>query len=818
MKDEKRTAHELEQYIDRPDAYEVDLDPGLVRVVDSLKEAASQSRPRSGFANELAQRLQEKEQTMSEKRFGAPFWRALRRVAAGGVALAALLALVLVASGLFSGLEPEPAAVDQVTETITAFESVMATEGNFAGTEFVLAAELSEEPGEAALLTWFDVRPPPPPVSEEEDYVLASRYGITDGTLYRAPDDSGGWLVMAEDGRTVSFRPGGPMSSYIFYNNPQAQRETGELLPYAEAVEVARDFLRLPDDYEPAPEQSVPSSAARVVRFYKVFEGHPIVGTEAAAEAAVSPGGEVAYARVMPLEVSPAGNTVPIKSAQEALDELLHGGSGYSFSYNVRGTGPSQYFTPPLPEWEVGDAVSVDGRLTVLRPLYGGEPHAELQSHSGATYLLTGPDVAELVGHSGQQIRASGTVAEKRGPGRWELDLTSWSLAEGEAGACHTGVFQRDGDAATLETDEEESYELAYPPQELAGGERVEVCAEAFSTDEPVEWVRMASPPSSEAGHSGSGGGGGSGSVGVVESVEVTRTVTDDGGGVSEVTESVLEPVATAEDGAAPASPYDVGEQVRVTGSLAGSIHLEGDTRQPWLVLQVDADGDPLTPAVSFPVTGDQALLEEMAEHYRLHLTVEGVIVEAGPEKEGPDGQALRVEGFERGWPDEKMEAFLGHLQIETLEGRDVVVFTDEATEQRYVLAPHYPPGRDPAARVWLAGVVHPEATFAGLPLLQPAEIRSGSEVDAAESAADLPPESEIPVYDAPSASGPPWMQGRLVIDEVVLGYEYRRGPGPDDDGPQELKPAWIFYGHNEDSTVAFTIIVDATVSERDGP
>ncbi len=765
---------------------------------------------------------------MSEKRFRPQWWQVLRRVAAGGVALAALLALVLVASGLFGGLEPEPAALDQEAETVTSSETVTATDGNFAGTEFVLATELSDEPEEAPLLTVLDVRLPRAEGGQSA-LAAARNFGITDGTLYEAPNDPNGWIVMAEDGRNITYRqsdrPDGPIADHIYYNDPQAQRETGEPLAYAEAVEIARDFLQLPDDYEVAPEQMAPSSSVRVVRFYKVVEGHPIVGTEAAAEIAVSPGGQVAYARLMPMEVTPAGDPVPIKSTQQAFDDLLQGEAGYGFSYHYTASDPIQYFTPPPPEWEVGDAVTVDGWVNVLLPVNGGESRAELHGRDGATYLLTGPAVAELVEHSGGQIQASGTVAEQRGPARWDLALASWEPlppSEGQTGACHIGVFQRDGDTATLETDEGETYQLAYAPEELSGGERVEVCAAAFPTGEPVEWIRMASPPASETGRSGSGGGGGgsgSGAVSVVETVAVTRTVASDAGDGREVTESVVESVAGSEGEAAPASPYDLGEQVRVTGSLAGSIRVDGDTREPKLVLLVDADDDPLAPAVAFPLTGDEALLEEMAEHYRLHLAVDGVIVAADPEPGGPDSQAIRVEGFERVWPEERLERFLGGVQTETLEGREVVVFTDEETEQRYVLTTHYPGPEGEEQRWFVTGVVHPEATFAGLPLLEPAGISSGSNVDAADSAADLPLEDEIPVYDASTMSGPQWMQGTLVIDDVVLGYQYRSVPGPDGDAePKQLKPAWIFYGHNEDNTVAFTIFVDATLSQNDGP
>src|SRR5690606_963724 len=131
--------------------------------------------------------------------------------------------------------------------------------------------------------------------------------------------------------------------------------------------------------------------------------------------------------------------------------------------------------------------------------------------------------------------------------------------------------------------------------------------------------------------------------------------------------------------------------------------------------------------------------LEEIAGHYFLHLAVRGTIVE-----NELGGQALQVESFERVWPEEEVQAFLGRKNVETVEGREVTIFTDETTGERFVtyLHPTPPsPEQDDERRSLVTGAIHPAATFGGLRLLEVLSERSGGLVDQMESPDEIPVE-----------------------------------------------------------------------------
>ena len=234
-----------------------------------------------------------------------------------------------------------------------------------------------------------------------------------------------------------------------------------------------------------------------------------------------------------------------------------------------------------------------------------------------------------------------------------------------------------------------------------------------------------------------------------------------------------------------------------------------------------------------YPLLGSQERLEEIAEHHRLHVRVWGEVVAAGEEWR-PVEQAIQVERFEKLWPEEQLQGFLGHIEPETLDGRQVAVFTDHETEQRYVIAQSleeenfYMPERDTlpdAAQRFVAGGVRPGATFAGLPLLRLTSSRHGRETEAATSAdefaVDVGPNI---VNEAERRTSE--LHGAFVVDRVELAYYYdpqpgyvvrsKDGPPPTPEPPTEtvVQPVWIFYGHNAEGNVRFTAYVQAAVEE----
>jgi hypothetical protein len=216
-------------------------------------------------------------------------------------------------------------------------------------------------------------------------------------------------------------------------------------------------------------------------------------------------------------------------------------------------------------------------------------------------------------------------------------------------------------------------------------------------------------------------------------------------------------------------------------------------------------------------------------------VRVRGQVV-ASAQEWAPGGLGIEIEDFEKVWPDERVQGFLGHIDLETLEGREVAVFTDHETDQRYVLATslevegYWTAGRDPILdfeQFFMAGVVHPANTYGGLPILQPVSSRYGRETEAATSADQFPLEVGPSVVNEAAMMGPGELQGAFVVDRVELAYYYEPQPGyvaRSMDGPPQTQqppvptiaqPVWIFYGHNADDTIRFTAYVQAVVEEH---
>lgn len=238
-----------------------------------------------------------------------------------------------------------------------------------------------------------------------------------------------------------------------------------------------------------------------------------------------------------------------------------------------------------------------------------------------------------------------------------------------------------------------------------------------------------------------------------------------EGGGVSdEVAALRVEPGSEP-----PQYPHKVGDEVEIEGMIVAVIYTDGTYRKVEARLMAG-----LGPVYErhYQLSGPPELLEELAQHDRLHLRVKGRIIAEG---EYPQGQTLEVDGFEKIWPEEEVRGYLGAISIETLDGKEVAVFTDDETGQRYVLLHSLTPyfaRRDYAwaqdKRVYLQGVKRPDLTYADLPVIEEAGTQAGSEVDAATSTDQLPLEHPQMIDER---AMPKRMKGKAIIDRVELAY-----------------------------------------------
>lgn len=808
MSDEKRKADALDAYLNHPDRSDDRLTSADKRIVDNLRQAATSEHPRPGFVNELAQQLREKDRSMNEKKTLGVLAR-LPRLALGGLAFIALIFAGLYAVTLFRAPSPEPAVEDQETrESVEVFEP---DDGPFAGHRLEVAGDLDEGPAEAAL---FRIESPDLPDTVEGAIELGRALGMEDPQVYTSPQDPGRWNVRDDDS-SLSYRPQpqtpGPPGLYYALGQWARLAVEGEPMPFSDAARSAIDFLQqgdlLPAEYDVSEAPWTGDTPLRLVEIHPLVDGLPIESDQATIQVGVLPDGEVALAQVNRLGVVPADETVTLKTARQALEELLEGRGGYSFSYeNVASDAQRQevYFPSTAPR-QPGERATVNGWANVLLSVTGGPTLVELTGGPGGrTYLLVGQSAGDLAQAGGGQVQVEGVITEERENGELVLEVSSWEPASGPVASCQNGVLSLSTGTAVLQSDQGQTFDLGDVDPALQDGERIEVCAESFDEGRPLTWHHIAAPPSSEVARGGGGGGGGGSAGTVVQAVEVTRVIESSSAGGSESRQVAEQVVA----GGGPASPYTVGDSINLSGVVGGFLQRQDDVLIPNLMLQIDEDDDPFTPSVSYPLYGSKSLLDDLVDHYFTYVSVEGQIVDAsGDLMRGPQNQAIRIESFEPLEGASGMQAFLGRIEQQEVEGQEVTVFVDEEGGQRYVLtqAMHIEAS---GQRVWIAGFVHPQAELGGMPVLAPQSMNTGSHVDAAQSPEDIPMQQEIPVMDERGPSSPAGgLPQTMIVERVTLGYSL---DAPGGGGGTTLTPTWLFYGHSPDEATTFVLQMSA--------
>jgi len=413
-------------------------------------------------------------------------------------------------------------------------------------------------------------------------------------------------------------------------------------------------------------------------------------------------------------------------------------------------------------------------------------------------------------------VQVRGTIVAQVGERHWQVEMTDWEAVPQRQPQCLVGTFTLDGDEAWLVTEpvlsaaegKGERYRLPNAPDELSDGQRIEVCADELPAEgDDLDWWSITAPPMSAGeGYVGSS----SSSVSVVVEAPV---------------EEPLSPTQAK-------TIFEIGQSVEVTGVVHATIFVNGESRRVEAWLDVDEPGEEQPP---YPLSGPPEVLEAIAQLARLHVRVRGQAV-ASIQEWPPGGLGIEIEDFEKVWPDERVQGFLGHLDLETLEGREVVVFTDHETGQRYVLASSLETGGSGWVtsgdsilnyeQIFVTGVVvQLEETYAGLPVLRRAGMHKDSQTDAATSADEIPLDIPQVVDESRFPPGRGGLQGAFVVDRVELAYyDEPQSPSPvvsPDRAPtwthpteQTIQPVWVFYGHNADDTTRFTAYIQAVTDE----
>ena len=830
------------------------------QLVDRLRALAGVTQPRPEFAARLEADLCARQRLISTEGMSSrtthpinlPRQTTLKRLVFALAAVAVALALALGIPALFGDnrdLPPLPRLAHAADVGIPPEPA-----GLLAGADLTLTTDLPHAPAEVPVYRSTIALPPATP---EEALPWARDFGLPNPQVYRDPREPEAIFVLGDDDRKLIFRPFGPMGDIHYGDDAAAAAVEGTPLPFDQAAECALAFLREhdllptayrveePPDYEPSGERPI-----RMVHVVPELDGRPLVGYNAALQVAVNPAGQVTYASFNALHTE-RGGEYPIKSAQEAYDELTGrevAGSPFRLDTDTRypaGTDVRHYYPDP-PAHAADDPVTTTGWVHVLvaEPALraaegdGSDVRAQLMARDGTQYDLTGPRVAELASVGYDDVEVRGKIVAQVGPDHWQVEVIDWETAPQRQPQCLVGTFTSAGEEGWLATDEGERYCLPCPPDELADGERIEVCADEGPVEgEELDWWIIVSPPTPEQGYVGSS----SSTVSVVvEEVVVEEVVV-----VSVVVEEAVEVPPDAPPPPPPPTPtplarahivqeggaLEIGQSVEVTGVVHATVFVNEESRRVEASLSVKDTGE------RFPLSGPPDVLEAIAQLDRLHVRVHGQVV-ASPQEDWPSGtQTIEIESFEKIWPDERAQGFLGHLDLETLEGREVAVLTDHETGQRYVLASSldadgggWPLTGDPILnykQVFVAGVVQPGETYAGLPVLRAAGMHTDSQTDAATSADEIPLDIPQVIDESRFPFGPQGrVEGTFFVDRVELAYYYEpQSPAPTvspDEAPtwpqpaeQILQPVWVFYGHNADDTTRFVAYVQAITEEH---
>ncbi len=811
---EKRLADQLDAYIDLPSHAERSARrPPEASIVDALRLSAASIEPSSEFVERRSATLRQRRITRSPSpRPRVPL--SPRLIWAGAAVVVALLLAFALPPLLGSDRSPPP-----LPRLVSAAGpgSPPVPEGLLAGADLTLSTDLPDAPAEAPV---YRATTAPLPATPEEALAWARDFGLPNPQVYRDPREPEALFVLDDDGCQLTFRQFGPMGSIDYGNERAAAAVEGTPLSFGQAAEVAVAFLRehdlLPAAYRVQESEHFAPRPENPIRFVHVvpeLDGHPLAGYRSGAQVAINPAGEVTYASFNPLTFERDGN-YPIKPAQESYDELTGGqvaGSPFRLDTDIRYSAEMdvQHYSPPPPAWSTGQPVTLTGWVHVLVAEDGGDVRAQLITHDGTRYDLTGPRLAELAGVRFEDVQVRGTIVAQMGEHHWQVEVTDWETVPHRQPHCLVGTFTLDGDDGWLVTDEGERYRLPNPPDELSDGQRIEACADALPAEgDDLHWWSIASPPMSEGeGYVGSS----SSSVVVVVEAPVEESL----------------PPTQAE------TIFEIGQSVEVTGVVNATIFVSGESRRVEAFLDVDEPGEEQLP---YPLNGPQEVLEAIAQLDRLHVRVHGRAIVSAQEW-SPGGLGIEIRDFEKIWPDERVQGFLGHVDLETLEGREVAVFTDHETNQRCVLASSLEadgggwvtPGDSILnyEQIFVAGVVQLEETYAGLPVLRLASMHRDSQTDAAASAGEIPLDIPQVVDESRFPPGPGELQGAFVVDRVELAYYYEPqpayvarstdGPPPTQQPPVTtiVQPVWVFYGHNADDTVRFTAYVQAVTEKH---
>lgn len=688
--------------------------------------------------------------------------------------------------------------------------------GSFGSEELTLTAAFPESPAEAIVYE----QAVEEVTSAEQAKAFASQLGI-EGEVYTTPYEGGGYSYLVTDGvQNVTITK---TTTYFIYSYTA---NTGSItsinvtpLSFEERRQIAETFLKehglLNFNYQ----VSEPLSQINRVVFTSVLDGYPLLITDTYnpfIEVRFDDAGNIESLVYRLNKFNPIGS-YPLRSAQEAWNLILENPNDKRVQYTI--TSPDRLMPLEVPNWShvypidqnvdiysgiiVYDSAETSGKKLVTAG--GFILEGELDS------LIAAKENPPSLTEAQLEKVAEGIISEKQAYG-WVWFYHIWGQSyQDENGARYLTV---------------EGWEISPMPDERLLGEFTTVNQQIIFIDENGQrwnmpdlpdripqnvlmtvrgirdeniadrftWSYIKVEPIEDTTSQGGGGGGGGGPM----------EFSPESGATSEPTPEPL-PMA-----------YEVGEQI---DSLVGTLTMQRIVKSDGSkVTQAYLGGylpdDPDTYQTYQLLDEDLSALESLN---MLHLRVWGTFTLT------EDGlAAIQLQRFEKAYPEEKVQAWLGHHQVIEMGGQLVLQFTDSLTGQQYILSrsldmpAEYITDPFNGAQCIIEGVLSQD-TYAGLPMIS--DFTGSIAVGVTDLSGYTIQSTQI--YDQPEmpTTFTEQVTDGIHIDSVELvyfAYDLTRGGGGlqiSESPIRFVQPVWRFSGTLSNGQIV-EILVQAVTDE----
>jgi len=661
----------------------------------------------------------------------------------------------------------------------------------FPGVQFTFATELPAAPDRVEVYQ----QQLSEPITVDLARQTAAQLGVN-GEVVEYPSE-GGWTIYEVHGGGSVVRFLGYVDQFMYEVIPNAGYTNPDpYLPFEQQAAIAEEFLRqkglLEGAYRVEPIQSDPG-AVRFVQLLHEREVRYGVGVNRMGstlqwiEVNVTADGAVSAVAYNPHHFQPAGQ-YPILSAQQAWERYSASPTGNYGMYAVLAAEQPVTYRSWARDYPAG-LVHIYDYVVSLQSAEGGAPLVQF-SRFPVTGNVLGMETGKFL-HAWGQI-----ILDEQGNKTFQVE--GWEIST-LADSYLNGTIQRQGDSASLQTDDRQRLALPDLPADVPEGEPVNVRGVILNGTLDWSFIDAGEIPN-YYGYSLSCGGGGGGGGDTPES--------NFGGQSLAWLELAGMPLTPTQ----PAPPYQVGDTLDgQIGNVWVTIHKYADHTEVEAAMWVESvDGTIFVAHLSG--TG----LSGIEQYNALPIKVWGRV-----DRVDSSEMYFTVDRVEEAYPGLRIQAWIGTEKAANIEGKDALLFT-ALDGQQFVLKNSI--GYGDLVRIGQMGdtVIHeglliPGLTFSDYPVIQEmaGQMANGQTDLSGYTIMSSQPSVYDHTQDVPVVSPESVIQGQVSIEQIELVYlaQSLAGCPPDaaNYNPDMLyvQPAWRFRGTFADGR-RFEVLVQA--------